>query len=88
MIKATRRIETDDTDHMFSQQQTIQRQQFDRSLHQTVVLDTLRKSKKDEGFSAMMIKSVFDEDKVVVGNDPEEEEETVGHKPFNPFDES
>ena len=91
-LRAKRQMEKDDANLLFEQQQTLQRQQFDRDLHRTVVLDSLRKGQHDEKSARSMIKTIFnqqeeekapnqDED----GTKSEDGESPNPYEPYNPF---
>ena len=91
-LRAKRQMEKDDANLLFEQQQTLQRQQFDRDLHRTVVLDCLRKGQHGEKSARSMIKTIFnqqeeekapnqDED----GTKSEDGESSNPYEPYNPF---
>jgi len=91
-LRAKRQMEKDDANLLFEQQQTLQRQQFDRDLHRTVVLDSLRKGQHGEKSARRMIKTIFnqqeeekapnqDED----GTKSEDGESPNPYEPYNPF---
>ena len=94
-LRAKRQLEREDAGFLFDQQQTLQRQEFDRELHRTVVLDTLRKGKHGEKNTRNMIETIFNrkdeksanQDADAAGSEDEESvhEADATYRPFNPF---
>jgi len=94
-LRAKRQLEREDAGFLFDQQQTLQRQEYDRDLHRTVVLDTLRKSKLGEKNTRNMIETIFNQkeersakqDADAAGSEDEESEHEADapYRPFNPF---
>ena len=89
LLRAKRLIEKEDQGVLFEQQQTLQRQEDNRDLHKTVILDTLRKSKDGEESMRSVIKTIFTPQEPRKGEESESEEsvEKKGqpYKPFHPF---
>ena len=95
-LRAKRQMEREDTGILFEQQQTLQRQSFERDLHRTVVFDSLRKGKHNEEASRSIINTIFNKQEEkhsnVDGdatNESEGEESSLekakSYKPYNPF---
>jgi hypothetical protein len=90
LLRAKRQIEKEDQGVLFEQQQTLQRQEYDRDLHKTVVLDALRKSKDGEDSMRSVIKTIFKPQEPPRKGEESESEESVEkkgqpYKPFHPF---
>jgi hypothetical protein len=90
LLRAKRLIEKEDQGVLFEQQQTLQRQEYDRDLHKTVVLDALRKSKDGEESMRSVIKTIFKPQEPPRKGEESESEESVEkkgqpYKPFHPF---
>jgi len=88
LLRAKRQIEHEDQSVQFEQQQTLQRQEYNRDLHKTVVLDSLRKSKDGEANMRSVTKMLFNQQEPRKGEESESEEsvEKKGqYKPFNPY---
>jgi hypothetical protein len=88
LLRAKRLIEKEDQDVLFEQEQTLQRQEYNRDLHKTGVLDALRKSKDGEESMRSVIKTIFTPQEPRKGEESENEEsvEKKGqpYKPFHP----
>ena len=89
LLRAKRLIEKEDQGVLFEQQQTLQRQEYNRDLHKAVVLDALRNSKDGEESMRSVIKTIFTPQEPRKGEESESEEsvEKKGqpYKPYHPF---
>ena len=88
LLRAKRHMEKEDQNVLFDQQQTLQRQEYNRDLHKTVVLDVLRKSKGGEENMRSVMKTIFNP-QVPRKSEESESEESVEkegkYKPYDPF---
>ena len=67
-------MEKEDQGVQFDQQQTHQRQEYNRDLYETVVLDVLRKSKSGEENMRSVMKTIFNPQVPRKGEESEIEE--------------
>jgi hypothetical protein len=67
-------MEKEDQGVQFDQQQTHQRQEYNRDLYKTVVLDVLRKSKGGEENMRSVMKTIFNPQVPRKGEESESEE--------------